>query len=346
MNENVMQLPPDLSNFVRDALSNGHSKDDIATSLARSNWTSQEIDQALGAWSVDEKIGTIPQPMRSSAAWDALFYALLFSAFGMVIGNILTLIFGQITLWLPEAGDTYSSNGLRNLRWSMAALIIFTPAFLWLHHRDMRASLANSANKFGAPRRWLSAIAIFAAAIALLCDGIYLIYRFLDGDLTVRFLCKSGAVALVAFVVIQYFRQDRLEGKDLEQTSRGDRFLANWLSPSLALLVLGLSFWTIGGPAQGRMEHHDRLRISDARSLARDVADCLTNADKDVPDSLDPMTCAHNPHRLSGYASSVTYERLSQKRFQLCTNVEVPERAWTYGGDLKGNRYCIDRTIK
>ncbi len=338
-----MQIPAALSEFVRDALNKGLSKEDIRTCLAPSSWTVLEIDTALNSWSYDKTVGAVPQPQRSTAAGDAVFYALLFAAFGMVIGNTLTLLLGMITIWMPEVGDSFSSSGLRSLRWSMAALIIFTPAFLWLHQKNARNSAANPASKYGGVRRWLTAIAIFAAAMTLLCDAIYLLYRFLDGDLTTRFITKSCAVALLSLVVIQYFRQDR---QDHEGISKLDRLFARWLATGLAALVLAWSFWTIGGPAQGQMEHRDRIRVSDMRKLSEGIKLCQVTRDKDLPEQLDPMSCARSPQRLTGFAAQVTYKKLSTKQFQLCTEVEAPERLRGYNADIRGNLYCITDNIR
>ncbi|GHB32121.1 hypothetical protein GCM10007094_21120 [Pseudovibrio japonicus] len=338
-----MQIPAALSVFVRDALNKGLSKDDIRTCLTPSSWTALEIDTALNSWSYDKLVGAVPQPLRSTAAWDAVFYALLFAAFGMVIANTLTLLLGLITLWMPEAGDRFSSSGLRGLRWSMAALIIFTPVFVWLHHKDAHNCAANPASKYGGVRRWLTAIAIFAAAMTLLCDAIYLIYCFLDGDLTTRFITKSGAVALLSLVVIQYFRQDR---QDHESVSKLDKLFARWLATGLAVFVLAFSFWTVGGPAQGQMEHRDSLRVSDMHRLSEGIRNCEATRDKDLPDELDPMSCARSPQRLTGFASQVTYKKLSATQFQLCTTVEAPERLRGYNADIRGNLYCITDSIK
>ncbi|AEV38623.1 hypothetical protein PSE_4119 [Pseudovibrio sp. FO-BEG1] len=338
-----MQIPASLSEFVRDALNKGFSKDDIRSSLSPSDWTAIEIDTALKSWSYDETIGAVPQPQRSTSAWDAVFYALLFAAFGMVIGNTLILLLGLITLWIPEVGDSFSRSGLRSLRWSMAALIIFTPVFLWLHLKDERGSSANPASKYSSVRRWLTAIAIFAAAMTLLCDAIYLIYRFLDGDLTARFIAKSCAVALLSLVVIQYFHQ----GRQLQENiSRQGSLFATWIPSGLATLVLALSFWTVGGPMQGQLERRDQLRISDINQLQKGITFCKATRNKDLPEELDPMSCARSPHLLTGYASQVTYKKLSAKQFQLCIEVEAPERLRTYNAELKGNLYCVTDKIR
>ncbi len=57
---------------------------------------------------------------------------------------------------------------------------------------------------------------MFASAIALLSDLISVIYAFLSGDLTARFLVKSLIVAIVAGLIFLYFRGEMKEAEDAD----------------------------------------------------------------------------------------------------------------------------------
>ena len=334
-----MLTPPDLSRYIRTALEAGMSTDDIRPSLKAADWTEPEIDAAVAGWMMSQTGGPIPRPVRSTAARDALFYALLFVVFGMVAGNTLTLIFAQINLWLPDPDAAHTYGRLAGLRWSMAALIVFAPVFWWLDRKDRRASAADPARKHGSVRRWLSAIAMLIAVITLLGDALFLIYSWLDGQITLRFLVKSATVALMALVVLAYFGEDR----DLP-AARLPLPAASVLI-TLAALALVLSFRAVGGPAQGQMEQRDMWRISDLRSLANDIRICPGLDRTTLPETLDPMTCASNPARLTGFASAVTYQRIGASEFSLCTEVEFPAAIETYGLRVEGNTVCmISRT--
>jgi hypothetical protein len=283
-------------------------------------------------------VGAVPRPVRSSAARDTLFYALLFVVFAMVVGNTLTLLFSQINLWLPEPDEFQTYGRVSGLRWSMAALIVFVPVFWLLDRKDRRATATDPARRHGTVRRWLSAIAMLAAAMALLGDALYLIYTWLNGQITLRFLVKSATVALMAGVVLAYFRETR------DLPFRGVHIPAAWVLTVLALLSLGLSFWLVGGPAQGQTEQRDRWRISDLRTLANDITTCPEIDRTNLPETLDPMSCARNPARITGYASDITYERRSPTGFTLCTRVEYPPAIESYGLRMDGTLACVERS--
>ncbi|OSQ50607.1 hypothetical protein MGEO_11430 [Marivita geojedonensis] len=330
-----MQIPPELSHYIRDALQSGQSKDEIAKTLRTADWTETEIDTALAGWGKPDGAGAIPHPMRSSTARDALFYALLFVVFAMVAGNTLTLLFAQINLWLPDPDEPARYSRLAGLRWSMAALIVFGPVFWWIDRTDRRATATDPARRHGTMRRWLSAIAMLIAVITLLGDALYLIYSWLDGQITLRFLVKSATVALMALIVLAYFREDRDLPLPLLPLP------AAWGLIALAVVALGLAFRAVGGPAQGQMEQRDQWRLSDLRNLSEEIHMCPGIDQNDLPETLEPMTCASNPARLTGFASSITYTRVGPTEYALCTEVEFPPAIEGYGLRIDGNTVCI-----
>ncbi len=335
-----MRIPPELSSYVRDALQSGRSEEEVRQSLSSADWTDAEITAALSGWMVSAGGYAVPRPVRSSSARDALFYGLLFVVFGMVAGNTLVLLFAQIDNWMPEPDEHRGRWVLDGLRWSMAALIVFVPVFWEMDRRDRRAVASDASRKHGTIRRWLSAIAMLFAAMALLGDALYLIYSWLDGQITLRFLVKSATVGLMSLIVLAYFRENR----DLPF---GFAHLpAAWILTGAAIVALGLTLWLVGGPARGQMEQRDRWRISDMRSLARDVAACSQIDRENLPEVLDPMTCARNPARLTGYASDITYRRVSATEFELCTEVEIPASFEAYDLRLDENRVCLQRLAK
>jgi hypothetical protein len=339
-----MSLPPNLTDFVRRALLEGQSPDRIRAALLDAGWTETESTAALSAWHLGAA-GPVPRPVRSGVAREALFYAMLFVAFGMVAGNVLSLLFGQANFWMPEPDERYYRFAISGLRWSMAALIVFAPAFWLLNRADERASAADPARSHGTMRRWLGSLALLVAVLTLMGDALFLIYTLLDGQMTARFLVKSAIVAGIAAVVLAYFRQDR--GLPLLT-----RFQSLGPVPShlvllgLAVLALGLSLWTIGGPAQGRAETRDRWRMDDLRALANDLSNCALAPKGVLPETLDPMACARNPRELAGYAGDVTYERLSDTRFRLCIPVEFPPAIDDYSARIDGDIVCLDHVAR
>ena len=331
-----MTKHPALDDFVREALARGTPRPQIADQLREAGWTQRETDAALAGWTDSQPdAGPVPRPVRSGAARETLFHALLFVTFGMVAGHVLALAFAQIEIFLPDPDrvQVYAAGGLR---WAMAGLIVFTPVFWLIDRSDRRALATDPARPHGTARRWLSSLAVFIAALTLLGDALVLIYTFLDGQMTSRFLAKSAVVAGLAGLVLGYFRQDRA----------GLRAASAQGLAGLAALVLALSFASVGGPGQGQIERRDEARIADLRQLTQDVRRCLQEQIGALPEDLAPMDCASNPSRLTGYAAAITYQRRSASSFALCTEVEFPPAIPTYDITLEGTTACLPTDLQ
>ncbi len=336
-----MRPETSLSDFVRDALNSGKSRADIRSGLKSADWTKLEIDTALNGWAHSETMGAIPCPQRSTSAWDALFYALLFAAFGLMVGHTLHLMMGLITHMIPNPHEIQYGRGLGGLRWSMAAVIVFTPVFFWLHRNDAKACAADPVRRHGTVRRWLATLAIFLAVLTLLGDGIYVIYAFLNGDITARFMAKAGAVAMMSFVVLIYFRRDR------QDTAQAAQNPGAAIAALLALAALVASLWLVGGPAQGQKERRDGLRLSDLNQLKNDIAECAVVRETGLPATLTPTDCAQSPQRLTGLATQVTYSRVDAETFELCVALEAPDRmGQSYNARIDGEVYCQIRKLR
>lgn len=337
-------MSPALSDYVRTALAEGRSPDDIRGALDAAGWKPSEITQALNAWAVQDgpSGGTVvPRPIRSNAARDALFYAMLFVCFAVISSNVLTLAFMQLNLWLPEPGDSRNySRFAEVLRWCMAALIVFAPAFGWLDRSDRRATLSDPARQHGAVRRWLSALALLGAVLTLMGDALFLIYTWLDGQMSLRFALKSLVVGIMALLTLAYFRNDR--GIPLPRLP----IPAAWPLLGLAALMVGLSLWAVGGPDRGQMERRDQARLDDLRRISGLVPNCI-GKDAPLPDSLEPLDCVNDLDTLRSTGATFTYAKLAEDRFEICTEVEFPRGLPTYVQDrIDGTTLCEDRTVR
>lgn len=99
---------------------------------------------------------------------------------------------------------------------------------------------------------------------------------------------------------------------------------------ALAALVGGLivgGIVAVGGPAKGRIETRDRVRLSDLDEISRFVR-CAANAGATtLPDSLEPVETCQRDMRLSDpYTDAAyVYEKVSPNAYRLCAGFEDPK---------------------
>tara|TARA_R100001132_G_C3244236_1_gene73823 strand:- start:75 stop:695 length:621 start_codon:yes stop_codon:yes gene_type:complete len=198
----------DLAQFVRDALSAGESRVEIAAVLGQAGWSAQEISAALEGWADVPFAPPVPRPRPVVTARDFFVYALMFGALLFGAGYLVGLLHALIDHFISseDSGATY------RIRWAMAVLIVTLPLYLWLATRENRRLAADPALARSAIRSWMTYVTLLFAAAVLLGDLVAVIYAFLSGDLTVQFALKALVVAGIAGGIFGYYRRDGRQG--------------------------------------------------------------------------------------------------------------------------------------
>lgn len=202
-----MAVQRELAAFIRDAFEAGRSRDEIDAMLERAGWKPSERREALDMWTQDVEGLTIPRP-HSRSPGTALMNSLLIAALGLVVWHIVSLGFEVIDRHFVPAGlDTsYTSYDMSasSMRFSISALIVFTPLFIYLSH----LAEAEQKAEIETGRKWFVFVALLTVAFVLLGALAGVIYRILTGDLTTAFLLKTVLVAITALLVMWYYRGD------------------------------------------------------------------------------------------------------------------------------------------
>lgn len=201
--------------FVREALSRGLPRDQVAAALASAGWPDAQVRSALDAYADLSFPIPVPRPRTTLSARDAFFYLLLFTTLYIAAFNLGSLAFDLIQRAFPDAADPAWQTGrlADSIRFSTASILIAFPTFLflswWLGREDQR----NPARRLSPVRRWLTYLTLFVAATILVCDMIALVDAVLGGELTWRFILKVVVVALIAGSVFGYYFAELRHGE-------------------------------------------------------------------------------------------------------------------------------------
>lgn len=210
-----MRPNEEMARFVRDALGAGRPRAEVAAALGRAGWAPAEVEGAMGAWAEwqdaeGRALPPVPRPRPTVSAREGFWYGLLFVALAVVSWHLVALAFEVIDALVPDVADTLSAGWAGYdryaVRWSIAALLVFTPVVLWLGRRQERAAAADPGQRRSPVRQSLGHVALLLVALTLLGDLLAILYALLAGDLTARFALKALAVAAVAGAVFAYAR--------------------------------------------------------------------------------------------------------------------------------------------
>ena len=207
-----MAISEDLLGFVKDALARGLPRVQIQDVLHKAGWTSEQIRGALAAFAEVDCPIPVPRARPYLSAREAFMYLVLFGTLYATAYYLGSLMFDFINRAFPDPVDPayqgYDEYIRQSIRWSVSALIVAFPVFLytsWVTDRAIRLDPTKRASKV---RRWLTYWTLFVAASALLGDVTTLVYNLLGGELTVRFVLKILTVGLIAGTAFTYYLRD------------------------------------------------------------------------------------------------------------------------------------------
>lgn len=195
-----------LRTFIEHARQKGMDHATIRMLLLSAGWKEKDVAQALSAETLDMPV---PVPPDAGGARDAFFHLLTFASLYVTLISLLILFFTYINRALPDPavdGAFYDpDNGLSSVRWSLAAIIVSFPLFLWLSRKILLEIGVHPEKAWTGVRRWLTYLTLFVAALAIMGDGITLLFNLLQGELSLRFLLKVFVVALLTGLTFTYY---------------------------------------------------------------------------------------------------------------------------------------------
>lgn len=200
----------ELYEFTRQALAKGLGRDEIAAALEQAGWDKVEVKAALAAFADIPFALPVPRPRPFLSAGEYFMYLLMFAALYDAAWSLGSLAFAFIDRAFQDPAFQIQrwKNFSEVVRWDVASLIVSFPVFLAAFRWTNKNIVANPARRGSRPRKWLTYLTLFIAAMTMAGDLITLIYNMLGGELTARFLLKVAVVAVLAGGVFTYFLMD------------------------------------------------------------------------------------------------------------------------------------------
>jgi len=235
---------------------------------------------------------------------------------------VLTLLFQYINYFFVDAANPYSFSQ-STVRWTVAILVAVLPTHVFalrLREKDYLSDPQKREHKF---RKLLVYLTLFIAAIACVVDLATLVYYFLNGELSIRFLLKVLSVAIVAGGVFWYYLKDlKRETPDVPQSAR----IVRWTALAAITIVILGAFFISGSPFRARLEKLDQQRVNDLAGIQSQV---IYNWQKK---QALPVSLANLTDSISGYAAPLDpetkapyeYRITGNLSFELCATFSAP----------------------
>jgi hypothetical protein len=207
-----MAINEELTGFIRDALLKGQTRAQIEDVLLRAGWEPDQVKGALATFAEIDFPIPVPRPKPYQSAREAFMYFVLFTTLYIFAHNIGTLLFQFINKAFPDPAA--AKFNLVAVRWSVSSLIVAFPVFLWLSRLTNRAISLDPNKRISKIRQQLTYLTLFVAAAVIFGDFIVIVYNFLSGELTIRFILKALTTGLISGTIFGYYLWDvRFESK-------------------------------------------------------------------------------------------------------------------------------------
>ncbi|MDO8482620.1 MAG: DUF5671 domain-containing protein [bacterium] len=250
-----------------------------------------------------------------------------------VYSSFLSFVFDLINKVFPDALDNssyYSSYSLSwqdsAIRWAMAILLVGVPVYLilcWLANKHVESLAVNYAQigkgRTGG-RKVLGSIIIFLAAATVISDLIALVYYFFGGEITTRFVLKSGLTLVSAGGIFWYYLYDIR--RDPSLPALGPKVGAiTVVATAIVSIILG--FVVIGSPLQARYQKLDQARISHLQNITQSVGN-YWNKKYAIPSKLDDLEYFSGKMPVDPVTKQpYSYRIIDARRFSVCASFET-----------------------
>lgn len=242
---------------------------------------------------------------------------------------LLVLLFGLINLMLPAAADSswqIESAGSQ-VRFGFAMVIVFFPALLILTRVVNKLRRGEADGTYLTLTRWLIYLSLLVAGLTLLGDLVSVVYAFLEGDLTTRFLLKALSVFVVIGAAFTYYL---LDARDYWTAHEGRSIAFAAGATFLVFAALGAGLYHIETPAQVREQRIDEQQLSDLRQIEGQIANYL-DENGELPETLEAAFLAGMQQPTAPEGREPYVYRRTETGFELCATFANASEPGQYG---------------
>lgn len=255
--------------------------------------------------------------VHGSNVRDFFLYLLAIIALYLCVWQLISLHFDIINYLFPDPLEYYYTGAFDSIRWSISMLFVVFPIYLgvtWFLRKD---AIAHPEKLEMRVRKWLLYLTLFVASITIIADLVTLMYTFLNGELTTRFVLKVFVVLVVIGAVFAYYVWDLRH--EVKKKDKPSKLLAIAASLIVIASMVG-GFFVIGTPAQQRMQRFDDQRIGNLQDIQYQVVSywqrkgTLPATLSELKDDISGYTAPVDPETGEAYSYSVK----GSLNFELC----------------------------
>jgi len=268
------------------------------------------------------------------------------TSFGILVFQYINILVPDVLDVTRYGGDVYSA-----IRFPVASLFIIFPVYVWTLWFLEKEYKKTPAKREVSIRRWLVYLTLFIAAVCIIGSLVALVFGFLEGEISTRFILKVLTIILIAGSVFYYY----LSGVK----NRKDKFMKSFKYGVVAVVAFAVvaSFFAVGSPAEQKNRRLDERRVNDLQLIQSEIVSFWQGKDRlpdelgELEDSLRGVVIPADPETDAQYV----YNIIGEETFELCATFGASSEGkiaeplyYPYSQenwDHEAGRFCFERTI-
>ena len=239
---------------------------------------------------------------------------------------LLAVLWQLINLGFPDPTEggyrIFQTNS--TIRWGIAFLVVMFPVLLGTGRFLEKVYKKEPEKRELKIRKWLVYFTLFVTAIVIIVDLIRLIFEFLEGEITPRFILKFASVLGVAGAIFWYYLQN------IKEQAPKLKKLFVWKIIVIVIVTVVAGFILVDSPADERAYKRDDRRVEDLQIVQSHVLEAWRE-NKALPSSIEaldikPKDPGFDPTRDPETGELYTYEKRGAMTFALCATFEREAR--------------------
>ena len=261
------------------------------------------------------------QPQQNNSAKFAFLYMISLVALGFVAYSAGAIIFQIINKYIPNPVNTlktyYDCFDSGALRFAIASIIVATPIYFVATRMINKEVFMGNLDQESQTRKWLTYLIMFISSVVIIGWLIAVIYQFLDGEITARFILKALTVLTVSGTVLSYYWYDIKRKVNFGERDNVIR-IYSWVSliAILAVLIVGIFF--VESPQAMRNKKYDQATVEVLSSMENAVSTYYKNNDA-IPENIDELLSSSTILSENNVQTNdIAYNKTSNTDYELC----------------------------
>ena len=267
----------ELKNYIDSLVQRNVPREQIKAKLLEAGWDEKDITKAMEELPMPavSSGNDMPEPPRPSSHSMVDIFVNFFSFVLLIVIaiSIGTLLFSIIDQYIQdpalEAGYYYNDN-TSSIHYATAALIVAFPLYLWAMWLWLK-KFSGADKAESKVSKWTTYFILLVSALVIIGDLISVIFNFLEGELTNRFIFKALSVLVIAGVIFKFYY---LERKMIQYKKPVPSWKLKTVMCIAVVLVAGsvVAGFIVGTtPGQARLQKIDNTRISNVYNLSSSI---------------------------------------------------------------------------